>query len=346
VRHIASVTADKAEIGKLTTFTVSGGQFPTALTPTVTGCTGLAVIGSTSTTQRLFTCTPSAASVNVSIDIGAPAPFVSAIAAAPAVTAGVPSVSAVISADVAYGKLSTFSVIGSNLPTSVTPSVTGCATLVNVASTSSMTRTFTCTPDGINVPVSVSFGGSAPYTTTISVPLPQVTLVTSLGTVVVELYPDKAPLSVKNFLSYVATNFYDNTIFHRVVAGFVTQGGGFISDTTNKVAAKPPTSAAIALESNNGLSNSKYTLAMARTNLPDSATSQFYFNAANNTSLDFNVTLAAANGYAVFGKAISGTAVLDSMNAVANSTLTTGTFSGLANVPTTALVLQSATRTQ
>jgi peptidyl-prolyl cis-trans isomerase A (cyclophilin A) len=162
-----------------------------------------------------------------------------------------------------------------------------------------------------------------------------------MGTVVVELYPDKAPVSVKNFLSYVGSGFYTSTVFHRVVPGFVTQGGGFVTDVVNKIALKTNSTAPIVLESNNGLSNLKYTLAMARTTVPDSATSQFYFNAVNNTGLDYNSATVGANGYAVFGKAIGGLAVLDSMNAVAN-----GTYGSFTNVPTTALVLQSATRTQ
>jgi cyclophilin family peptidyl-prolyl cis-trans isomerase len=157
----------------------------------------------------------------------------------------------------------------------------------------------------------------------------------------VELYPDKAPVSVKNFLSYVGAGYYANTVFHRVVPGFVTQGGGFVSDPTNKIAQKANGTAPIVLESNNGLSNLKYTIAMARTSVANSATSQFYFNAANNTNLDYNPLTSGANGYAVFGKAISGTTVLDSMNAVANAT-----YSGFLNVPITDLVLQSATRTQ
>ncbi len=166
-----------------------------------------------------------------------------------------------------------------------------------------------------------------------------------MGTVVVELYPDKAPVTVKNFLSYVGNGFYTNTIFHRVVPGFVTQGGGFVSDPASTILQKTNSMAPIVLESKNGLSNLKYTLAMARLGPPDTATSQFYFNAFNNTVLDNTATTAVANGYAVFGKAISGTAVLDSMNAVANGTIYVGS-ARFDNVPTTALVLQSATRTQ
>jgi cyclophilin family peptidyl-prolyl cis-trans isomerase len=259
---------------------------------------------------------------------------------------GPASVSSVTTTSIAYGKSTKFTVTGSNLPATITPTATGCSNIVGTPSTSTTVKEFTCTPDALNVGVSINYGGTAPYTTIVPVPYPRVTLVTSMGSVVVELYPDKAPLTVKNFLSYVNTSFYDSTIFHRVVPGFVSQGGGFITDATNKIAIKTNTFAPIALESNNGLSNLKYTLAMARTNVPDSATSQFYFNATSNTNLDYSASQAAANGYAVFGKAVSGTAVLDSMNLVANATLTSGTYSGFNNVPTTPLVLQSATQTQ
>jgi cyclophilin family peptidyl-prolyl cis-trans isomerase len=239
-----------------------------------------------------------------------------------------------------YNKLSTFTISGNLLPTTVTPTVTGCSGLTSVPSTSATSRQFTCTPDGLSVGISVAYGALSPYTTTVTMAVPQVALVTSLGTVVVELYPDRAPVTVKNFLSYVDSSFYNGTIFHRVVAGFVTQGGGFVTDPATTLVQKANSTGAIVLESNNGLSNLKYTLAMARQTAPNTATSQFYFNAANNTSLDYNAAT-APSGYAVFGKAISGTAVLDAMNAVAN-----GTVSGYTNVPTTALVLQSATRTQ
>ncbi len=178
------------------------------------------------------------------------------------------------------------------------------------------------------------------------VPLPQVTFVTSMGTVVVELYPDKAPVTVKNFLNYVGSGYYNDTIFHRTEPRFVTQGGGFVRDPVDTIKQKTNSTAPIVLESKNGLSNLKYTLAMARLGPPDTATSQFYFNAFDNTALDYKPSITAPNGYAVFGKAISGMAVLDSMNAVANASLNSGAYSGYTYVPTTALVLQSATRTQ
>ena len=256
------------------------------------------------------------------------------------------AVSAVTAVNPAVGKVTTFNILGANLPASIAATTTGCTDVAVISSTSSTSRQFTCTPDGTSVAVSIDYGSTAPFKTSLAVPLPQVTFLTSMGTVVVELYPDKAPVTVKNFLNYVGNGFYTNTIFHRVVPGFVTQGGGFVSDAVNTIQQKTNSTAPIVLESKSGLSNLKYTLAMARLGQPDTATSQFFFNAINNTALDNTSTTAVANGYAVFGKAISGTAVLDSMNAVANATLSSGTYAGYSNVPTTTLVLQSATRTQ
>ena len=342
VRHIASVTADTPVQGWPTTFTITGDQLPVTIMPTALACSTISVIASSSVTTRQFTCTPSASNVEISIDFGAASPFQTIISAA-----ATPSIASVTASGISYGKLTTFSIQGSNLSAALSPLATGCSTPVITPNSTSSLMEFTCTPDGTSVGVSINSRVGSLYTASLAVPLPQVTFVTTLGLVVVELYPDKAPASVKNFLSYVGNGFYTNTIFHRVVPGFVTQGGGFVSDVTNTIAQKANSTAPIVLESNNGLSNLKYTLAMARTSAPDSATSQFYFNAANNSaSLDYKASTFGANGYAVFGKAISGTNILDSMNAVANATLSGGAYSGYPNVPTTALVLQSATRTQ
>lgn len=136
---------------------------------------------------------------------------------------------------------------------------------------------------------------------------PQVTFSTSLGNVVFELNPAKAPITVANMLDYVNDGFYSGTLFHRVIPGFVVQGGGFTSGLAYKIPAHDP----IPLESNNGLSNLRGTLAMARTSDPNSATSQFYVNLANNTNLDY--TSPTAPGYAVFGSVVSGMSVIDSI---------------------------------
>lgn len=139
-----------------------------------------------------------------------------------------------------------------------------------------------------------------------------VTLETSLGKIVLELYPDKAPATVANFLSYVESGFYDGLVFHRVIDGFMIQGGGFTSDGNQK-----PTGSPIKLESDNGLKNVRGSVAMARTNEPDSATSQFFINVVDNQPLDY----APGNlGYAVFGKVVSGMEVVDKIKSVKTTT--------------------------
>ena len=160
---------------------------------------------------------------------------------------------------------------------------------------------------------------------------PKVKLATSMGDIVVELNPEKAPKTVENFLQYVNDKHYDGTIFHRVMNGFMIQGGGFTPDMKQK-----PTRAPIPLEANNGLKNDTYTIAMARTGNPDSATSQFFINVKNNDSL--NAPSPDGHGYAVFGKVVSGTEVVDKIKAVA-----TGNKGGHQNVPTTPVIIQSAT---
>ena len=133
---------------------------------------------------------------------------------------------------------------------------------------------------------------------------PQVELRTSLGLVTVELYPDRAPVTVKNFLQYVEDGFYNGTIFHRVIDGFMIQGGGFTPDLNTK-ATRPP----IPLESQNGLRNEVGTLAMARTRDPNSATAQFFINLVNNDFL--NYPGGDGHGYAVFGKVVKGMEVVE-----------------------------------
>jgi len=139
-----------------------------------------------------------------------------------------------------------------------------------------------------------------------------VEMTTSAGVIRIELDDVKAPLSVANFLAYVNSGHYDGTIFHRVIKGFMIQGGGFAPGMTQK-----PTLDTIQNEANNGLKNEKYTLAMARTNAPHSASSQFFINANNNEFLNFKAENAQGWGYAVFGKVVDGTAVVDAMERVA-----------------------------
>jgi peptidyl-prolyl cis-trans isomerase B (cyclophilin B) len=138
-----------------------------------------------------------------------------------------------------------------------------------------------------------------------------VEMVTSAGTMRIELDDAKAPTSVANFLAYAAKGHYTDTVFHRVIKGFMIQGGGFAPGMTQK-----PTDAPIANEANNGLKNAKYTLAMARTSVPHSATAQFFINCKDNGFLDFTAESAQGWGYAVFGRVVGGTEVVDAIERV------------------------------
>ncbi|MBB4011124.1 peptidylprolyl isomerase [Niveibacterium umoris] len=138
---------------------------------------------------------------------------------------------------------------------------------------------------------------------------PTVCMLTSRGEMVFELYPASAPATVSNFLKYVSAGFYSDTAIHRVVPSFVFQGGGY----TRELKAKDALYGPITLESNNGLSNLRGTIAMARTSDPNSATSQFFVNTVDNLMLNYDPNVAGANGYAVFGKVISGLPVVDAI---------------------------------
>jgi len=160
--------------------------------------------------------------------------------------------------------------------------------------------------------------------------MPQVALKTSVGEIVVELDQEKAPITVANFLQYVKSGFYKGTIFHRVIDGFMIQGGGYDAKMKEKKTNKP-----IKNESNNGLKNVTYSIAMARTNVHDSATSQFFINVGDHPDLDYPGR--DGSGYAVFGKVISGQDVVDKIKGV----LVDDTM-GQQNVPVVPIVIQSA----
>lgn len=141
---------------------------------------------------------------------------------------------------------------------------------------------------------------------------PRVEMVTSKGTMIIELYPDKAPKTVENFLQYVKDGAYDGTIFHRVIRNFMNQGGGFTEDFT-KVETREP----IQNEADNGLKNLKYTVAMARTSAPHSATNQFFINTKDNDFLNHTGKSMRGWGYTVFGKVVEGQNVADIISRVA-----------------------------
>jgi peptidyl-prolyl cis-trans isomerase A (cyclophilin A) len=164
-------------------------------------------------------------------------------------------------------------------------------------------------------------------------PFPRVRIVTGRGIIIVRLDRTKAPISVDNFLRYVDDKFYDGTIFHRVIADFVVQGGGFDQDLVQKEV-RP----SIKNEASNGLKNTRGTIAMARTNDPDSATSQFYFNLVDNDSLDARTDFP---GYAVFGEIIEG---IETIDRIAEEE--TSTQNGMSDVPVTTVIIVAAERVE
>lgn len=163
---------------------------------------------------------------------------------------------------------------------------------------------------------------------------PKVLLETSKGMIVLELYPDKAPETVKNFLDYVDAKYYDGTIFHRVIPKFMVQGGGFTADMKRKTPRAP-----IKNEADQGLKNNRGTISMARTGDPHSATAQFFINTINNDFLNHRSKTQQGWGYAAFGQVVEGMDTVDAISAVK-----TGTRGGFRDVPAEPVVIKSAKR--
>ena len=264
-------------------------------------------------------------------------------------TSGVSSVSSIQTDRLSYRQITEFKVAGTALDSSVTASVKNCVGLVEVTPASSSSslvssaeRIWRCTPIATGsaaVELQIKGAGTSVLKSqTFAVPDPQVTMVTSLGTLVVELNPTAAPGTVDNFLQYVRDGFYTKTLFHRVIGGFVAQGGWLVPATPAPViqtGARP----SITLESNKGLANLRGSIAMARTNDPNSATSQFFFNLVDNASL--NYVNDAQPGYAVFGRVVLGLNVLDAIGAVP-----TASRYGLSDFPLNDVLVQSTTQTK
>ena len=175
------------------------------------------------------------------------------------------------------------------------------------------------------------------FSTAVMAANPQVKLETSKGDIVLELYEDKAPATVANFLGYVESGFYAGTVFHRIIPNFMVQGGGFDQQYQQK-----KTRAPIQNEADNGLSNTRGTIAMARTGDPHSATAQFFINTVDNGPLDFTAKHPRGWGYAVFGKVVSGMDVVDAISATPTGV---GKLQGYParDVPTTPVIIKSAT---
>jgi cyclophilin family peptidyl-prolyl cis-trans isomerase len=244
------------------------------------------------------------------------------------------------SSSLAYGVQATFYVGVTTLNPGTTFSATNCTPLQSTVSTVANYLTYACTitSTGPVVFTGTDANGKVIATQNFTVPNPQVLINAMIGTTqanfVVELNQAKAPISTDNFLRYVKDGFYTGTLFHRVEPNLVIQAGGYTSGLIQKL----PTYGPISLESQNGLSNIKGSLGMARQSDENTATSQFYINLKDNTDFDYT---ADHPGYAVFGSVISGQSAIDSIAAVP-----TGAASGLTYVPTTEVKITGATRIQ
>lgn len=248
-----------------------------------------------------------------------------------------PTVSEIKAVDLSYGKNATFVFIGDNMNLGMTVSIPHCTGQAIVAGSTPLVQQVSCKVSAVGPLLAEARDGTGQllFSQTFTVLMPQVKLTTSVGTIVAELNPVVAPATVNNFLRYVNAGFYSKTIFHRVIAGFVVQGGGYEPGPSLAI----PPFAPVVLESNKGLSNLRGTLAMARMRDPDSALSQFYFNLVDNLPLDYQSS--DNPGYAVFGKVLQGMAVIDAIGGVP-----TTQRNGMPDVPVTDVVLLSAVQIQ
>lgn len=334
------ISVDRLVYGQLSTFTVTGTNLTSGVRFNTAGCDGMATLAGGSATQQQFTCTPNAAlAVRVGV-VANGAEFYRKVFEVP-VSKGKVNADTPLTVDrLSYGRNNVFTIKGSDLDTGIVLGVTGCDNLVVLADSNASQRRFSCMPTpALLVGVALSNGQSLVFESTQAVPAPQVTMATSMGTVVVQLEPAKVKLTVDNFLAYVNSGFYNGTLFHRVIAGFVAQGGGFTGIANGELVPQTPLRASIPLETNRGLNNVRGTIAMARTSAPNSATAQFFFNAVDNAFL--NYSNAASPGYAVFGQVVSGQPELDAIGSVPTIKL-----GGNGDVPASNVVLITATQTQ
>ena len=236
-----------------------------------------------------------------------------------------PVITGVKAGSLMYGHTATIYLGGKDLRTSLIVESNNACTAPSFASNSTTdTLVLNCTVKAVgNLPLTIKTDtGTVIYTINLTVPKPQVTVFTNKGNFAVELDPTIAPISTNNFLAYVSKGFYANTLFHRVIPGFMVQGGGYTTGLAKKAGQLNP----IELESTNGMSNLRGTFAMARTNVANSATSEFFVNVVDNLFLDYKDP--TNPGYAVFGFVVQGMDVVDAIAAEP-----TGSVNGFADVP-------------
>lgn len=236
-----------------------------------------------------------------------------------------------------YGQTSTFKLLGVNLKQDFQVSITQCMNLQVLPGGTDLEQHVSCRPNKVGTleVTPKTMQGVAMLVQAFEIPNPQVKMSTNFGDLWIELNPDAAPVTVDNFLKYVNANFYNATVFHRLIPQFVIQGGWLNSEMFEK----PGASGSIVLESNSGLKNTRGSIAMARGSNPNSATTQFYFNLVDNPKLDYQNE--GSPGYAVFGKIVNGLGVLDIMTQISTASLY-----GLDNVPTSNIRINSAVQIQ
>ena len=251
-----------------------------------------------------------------------------------------PAVTTMAASNARFSRAATLSINGRNLRAGIVVDMEGgCENLTLVANGTEDLQQYTCDV------LAVGEFKAHVHTTdgrflgrlTFQVPLPEVSMTTSLGNFVLELDPVAAPATVRNFLGYVNAGFYRNVIFHRVIADTLVQSGGYTSGPV----VKPPTAPPIELESNNGLKNVRGTIGAARTSAPDSARAQWYVNVGDNP--DFDYVDADQPGYAVFGRVTSGIETIDAISAVETRT---DPVSGLDDLPVSDILVLTATQTR
>jgi len=236
-----------------------------------------------------------------------------------------------------YGQTSTFKLLGVNLKQDFQVSITQCMNLQVLPGGTDLEQHVSCRPNKVGTleVTPKTMQGVAMLVQAFEIPNPQVKMSTNFGDLWIELNPNAAPVTVDNFLKYVNANFYNATVFHRLIPQFVIQGGWLNSEMFEK----PGASGSIVLESNSGLKNTRGSIAMARGSNPNSATTQFYFNLVDNPKLDYQNE--GSPGYAVFGKIVNGLGVLDIMTQISTASLY-----GLDNVPTSNIRINSAVQIQ
>jgi peptidyl-prolyl cis-trans isomerase A (cyclophilin A) len=334
---VSAIQANQTVYGQTAQFTVTGALLDQGISVAAQGCQNLSQASGGTSTSQTWTCVVDAVGTGaVSLEAKTASGAVLKTQAFDVAAPANPVIKTVQPDRLMYAQTSQFTLTGFSLDKDFTLSSRNCKGLTLLAGGTATSKTVSCTVNAVGTGA-VGFDakladGTVLKSASFDVLAPQVTLTTTLGTMVVELNPTLVPVTVDNFLQYVKDKFYDNTIFHRVIAGFVAQGGWL----TPTPAIQSGQRTAIALEVGKGLSNLRGTIAMARTSELNSATSQFFFNLADNTALD-----AGNGGYAVFGKLVQGLDVMDAIGKVA-----TATQYGLSDFPVTNVVVQTAVQTR